>query len=124
MGRDSVTQQEIRTKVKELTKRYGTSNPFELCDLMGINVEKEPLGNLDGYYHYFNRIKQIRLNESLDNYRLKWTCAHELGHAIMHPTINTLFLSMNTYMVTSRFENEANFFADILTELDKDIHIC
>lgn len=119
-----MTEQEIRYTIKKLAKKYGTTNPFELCELMGINVEKESLGKLDGYYHYFNRIKQIRLNENLDDNRMKWTCAHELGHAIMHPTINTLFLSMNTYMVTTKYENEANLFADILTELDKDIHIC
>ena len=89
-----MTEQEIRYTIKKLAKKYGTTNPFELCELMGINVEKEPLGKLDGYYHYFNR------------------------------TINTLFLSMNTYMITTKYENEANLFADILTELDKDIHIC
>ena len=119
-----MTEQEIRYIIKKLVKKHGTSNPFELCDLLGINGQMEPLGKLDGYYHYFNRIKQIRLNENLEYEKLKWTCAHELGHALMHPTVNTLFLSMNTYMVTNRFENEANLFADILSDINKDIHIC
>lgn len=124
MGRDNVTELQILDIIKKLVKKYKTTNPFELCDLIGIHVEKEPLGKLDGYYHYFNRIKQIRINENLDDAKSKWTCAHELGHAIMHPTLNTLFLSANTYMVTSKFENEANLFADLLIELDQDIHIC
>ena len=42
----------------------------------------------------------------------------------MHPTLNTLFLSANTYIVTNKFENEANLFADLLIGLDQDIHIC
>nr|WP_302597784.1 ImmA/IrrE family metallo-endopeptidase [uncultured Cellulosilyticum sp.] len=119
-----MTELEITKLIQRLTKKYNTSNPFELCDLLGIIVEKEPLGKLDGYYHYFNRIKQIRINNCLDDYKSKWTCAHELGHALMHPTLNTLFLSANTYMITSRYEKEANLFADILTDLDKEIHIC
>jgi Zn-dependent peptidase ImmA (M78 family) len=37
--------------------------------------------------------------------------AHEIGHAILHPTVNTPFLKANTLFLISRIEREANEFA-------------
>lgn len=39
------------------------------------------------------------------------TCAHELGHAILHPDENTAFLKKNTLFSTDKIEVEANTFA-------------
>ncbi|MGE7091255.1 ImmA/IrrE family metallo-endopeptidase [Lysinibacillus sp. NPDC048646] len=38
-------------------------------------------------------------------------CAHELGHAILHPDENTAFLKKNTLFSTDKIEIEANTFA-------------
>ena len=38
-------------------------------------------------------------------------CAHELGHAILHRKINTIFLDTYTYIVTDKLEIQANMFA-------------
>lgn len=41
----------------------------------------------------------------------RFTCAHELGHAIIHPEVNTPFLKTQTFLSVNRLEIEANTFA-------------
>ena len=43
-----------------------------------------------------------------------FTCAHELGHAILHPNASTPFLRSNTLLSVDKLEQEANLFATIL----------
>ena len=74
-------------------------------------VVREPLGSINGYYNQCYRQKFIHINEELEEYRQKFTCAHELGHAVLHPKANTPFLRDNTLFSVSRLEREANCFA-------------
>lgn len=101
----------IKQTVLKLYKRYGTRNPFVLAECMGILVKKEKLGTLDGYYTKKYRIKQIHINESLSENELAFTCAHELGHALLHPDANTPFLTKHSYLSIDKYEIEANKFA-------------
>lgn len=39
------------------------------------------------------------------------TCAHELGHSILHQSANTPFLKSFTYLPVDKMEIEANKFA-------------
>ena len=41
----------------------------------------------------------------------RFTCAHELGHSLLHHDINTTFLKSKTLFSTSKIEREANTFA-------------
>jgi Zn-dependent peptidase ImmA (M78 family) len=40
-----------------------------------------------------------------------FVCAHELGHAVCHPHLNTPFLKAHTLFSTDKIEHEANAFA-------------
>lgn len=40
-----------------------------------------------------------------------FACAHELGHALLHPDANTPFLTKYTYLSVDKYEIEANKFA-------------
>ena len=51
----------------------------------------------------------------------KQVCAHELGHVILHPCVNTVYLDVCTYAVTEKFENEANMLAAELLITDEDV---
>lgn len=119
-----MTSLEIKKIIHSLIKKYNTTDPFELCDYLKIKIEKEPLGKLKGYYYCHNRIKIIKINIDLNYFDSKKVCAHELGHAIMHSFLNTMFLCAHTSIIVNKFENEANLFADLLMKLNKDIHIC
>jgi Zn-dependent peptidase ImmA (M78 family) len=100
----------VKKKVEQLIKKHGTNNPFNLARAMDISIIFEPLGDSLGYFSRFNRISIIHINESLPYEKQLSTCAHELGHVIMHPDINTAFLKANTYFPTSQIELEANEF--------------
>ncbi|MFP7201914.1 ImmA/IrrE family metallo-endopeptidase [Lysinibacillus halotolerans] len=100
----------IKKLIGKLVKKYGTSNPFKLAELLGITVVFEPLGSIHGYYSRTHRTKVIHINENLPYKKQLSTCAHELGHAILHPEENTAFLKANTYFPTSKIESEANEF--------------
>lgn len=100
----------IKKKVGQLVKKYGTNNPFDIAKAMGFEVVFEPLGESLGYFSRFNRTSIIHINESLPYKKQIITCAHELGHVILHPETNTAFLKANTYFRTSKIEQEANAF--------------
>lgn len=118
-GSDSL---DIRKKTNSLKKRYGTNNPFDIAKYLGIKVIFEPLGSIKGYYNKQLRMKQIHINcDLLDHYQL-FTCAHELGHAIMHPDANTPFLRNRTGILVSKMEIEADKFATELL-IDDEIFL-
>lgn len=106
--------------VDNLVKRYGTSDPFELCQMLGIKILKEPLGNIKGFYQYCARNKFIHINNSLHDIEKKLVLSHELGHAVLHPRINIIFIQRETCFIGSRYESEAEIFATclILKSLD------
>ena len=42
---------DIRKKTRSLKKKYGTNNPFDIAQHLGIKVIFEPLGSISGYYN-------------------------------------------------------------------------
>ncbi len=101
----------IKQKVNQLIKKYGTNNPFEIAEALGIVVRHVELGKVLGYHARHYRISVIHININSTEKQQIFTCAHELGHAIFHPDINTSFLKANTFYSTDRIEVEANTFA-------------
>ena len=95
----------------KLMNKYKTTDPFYIAKCKGIQIIFEPLGNIYGYYNYYKRIKMIHINERLNETLQRFTCAHELGHALLHHDINTSFLKSHTFFSTDKIEREANTFA-------------
>lgn len=102
---------DIKKKIAYLKNKYCTSNPFELANALGILIIKEDLGSIEGYYNKQLRQKQIHINCNLSDKDMLFTCAHELGHALLHPDSNTKFLRNNTLLSVDKLEREANYFA-------------
>ncbi|QAT64677.1 ImmA/IrrE family metallo-endopeptidase [Bacillus glycinifermentans] len=101
----------ITKKIKLITKKFETNNPFKIAKALGIEVVYEDLGKALGYYSKHFRVKIIHINQNANELSKEFTCAHELGHAIFHPDANTPFLKRQTLFSTDRIELEANFFA-------------
>lgn len=102
----------VKECVTGLIKQHKTNNPFEIASQKNIMVLcGENLGNILGYFRTYRRIKMIHINANLGEIERRYVCAHELGHAVLHPKINTSFLKRNTFVVTDKIENEANTFA-------------
>lgn len=112
---------DIKAISERIVKRCGTRNPFDITEDLGIIVLYEPLGPIRGYYSKNWRQKFIHINSDLPEYRQKFVCAHELGHAIMHPDANTPFLRNNTLLSVNRLEIEANQFAACFLLSDREL---
>lgn len=69
-------------------------------------------------------MKQIHINQNLSNRDAKFTCAHELGHAVLHPDASNPFLRSKTFLSVDKLEIEANCFAvDLLIPDETTIEI-
>jgi len=103
----------MREKIatKRLIKKYHTNCPFQIAREMGVVILFEKLGNTLGYFNKYKRIKIIHINQEISEAEQQFTCAHELGHSILHPVVNTPFLKRNTLFSISKIEREANEFA-------------
>lgn len=102
---------DIQNVISRLTKKYKTNDPFELAEMLNISIFYEELGTINGYYNKPLRMKQIHINCNLNDNMKKFTCAHELGHAIFHPNVSTPFLRSQTLLSVNKMEIEANLFA-------------
>lgn len=111
----------IRNLVAELCKAYGTRDPFELARLRNIILLYDPLGDIQGYYSKSLRQKFIHINQDLEELPMRFTCAHELGHSVLHPNTNTPFLRAETLFSVDRLEIEANRFAVNLLFTDEEL---
>ncbi len=111
----------MRELINKLCKKYYTTNPIELAKCLNINVIFEELGTINGYYNTAFRQKFIHINSNLEEHKQKFTIAHELGHAILHPKANTPFLRENTLFSIDKLEVEANLFAVNLLISDEDL---
>ena len=100
----------IKQTVDSLCHKHDTRDPFEIARQLGIIVLYEPLGSIRGFYSRSKRQKFIHINHNLCSEQQRIVCAHELGHAVLHPDSNTPFLRSNTFFSVNKFEIEANRF--------------
>ncbi len=98
--------------VKQLIHKYGSADPFLICEKMGIIiVDRDLPEHINGFTVTMEEIPFIVLNTSLNYYNRRITAAHELGHIILHGTTNTIQLSLDTSFCVNRYEREADCFA-------------
>lgn len=103
-----------KSLVNSLVSLYGTYNPFELCDAMGISVVWAPLDCSRGFYQRELETDAIYIDPFLPPPEQEFVCAHELGHVLMHGETNAAFLANHTYACMDKYERRANRFAAML----------
>lgn len=107
--------------VTNLISEYGTRDPFELCRLCGVSVVFAELPpSVDGFYMETEGKQAIVLSNSLSGIRKHFCAAHELGHALLHRSLNSIFISENTQLPVGRYEREADIFAAALVLGDEN----
>lgn len=111
----------IEKIVDSLCRKYQSRDPFEIARGEGIIILDEHLGGVHGYYNKAYRQKIIHLNYNLDEEDRRKTCAHELGHGVLHPESNTPFLRANTLFPIGKYEKEADCFAVDLLYSDEQL---
>lgn len=104
----------VAYKVSELIKEYGTRDPYEILDALGVDVKYNyDFTKLKAFYVFICNNPYIVLNGNLNEYDLKTIAAHELGHHILHRelALNTPLRELGFYDVRGGPEYEANLFA-------------
>ncbi len=98
----------------KLIKRFGTRNPFEIAQMLGYKVKFINTKTQKGFCKILLNNSFIFINENMSPQMQRMTCAHELGHLLLHRDIlnDELFLAeMEIFDITDRKELEANEFA-------------
>lgn len=108
-----MNNKKIQKLVAYLKRKYGTDDPEEIADYLGVTIIRTPLEDVvAGFYKLLKRRKYIFLNSDIDDVIfIRVVLAHELGHAVMHPKENCAFMKNGTLLLTSRIEKQANIFA-------------
>jgi Zn-dependent peptidase ImmA (M78 family) len=102
---------DVKKIATKLAAKYKTNDPFTIADLRGINVLDCPMKSTFGYYSKYRRVQNIILNSNIPEELRSFVCAHELGHAICHPDLNTQWLKENTLFSVNKIERQASTFA-------------
>ncbi len=103
----------IKRLVSYYARVYGTNDPFEIADRLGILYQ---IGNLkcEGCYMFLKNHRYIFLSKDLDPVMLRLVMAHELAHALFDRKENCYFIRNKTLLLNSRSERRANRFAAYL----------
>lgn len=105
----------ILAAAKKIAKKYSSNDPFELCSALDVIITVTDLpSGINGFYNNVLGFPFIYLNSKLNNCELKAVCAHELGHMLLHPHMNTLYIKTKTIINGDRLEREADIFAACL----------
>lgn len=97
--------------VRKLTKEYATREPFELCEGLGVLTYFAPLpASIRGFYFSAEGRRMICIGDELPKQQQKIVCAHELGHAVLHPDLDMVFMKAETQLAIEKYEREADYF--------------
>ena len=112
----------IEYKVKDLIKKYNTSNIKELVDHLDISIEYQVFKakTLDSRLMIVDSKGYIFVRSDLDCAYENFLIAHELGHYVLHHDENISFNFLRRVYKT-RLEREANEFA-IRLLMYKELH--
>ena len=112
----------IEYKVKDLIKKYNTSNIKELVDHLDISIEYQDFKakTLDSRLMIVDSKGYIFVRSDLDCAYENFLIAHELGHYVLHFDENISFNFLRRVYKT-RLEREANEFA-IRLLMYKELH--
>lgn len=101
----------IRT-AKSTIRKFSTNDPFELCDYLDVCLTITALPScINGFYSNILGMPFIYLNDSLCLCEQRAVLAHELGHLLLHPNINSLYIKTKTIINAGKLEHEADLFA-------------
>lgn len=111
----------MKLRVKNLIEKYNTSNPYVLCERLGIEIKYVYYKDVKGFFSRVLKRKYIVINQKLDEYSQLVVLCHELGHALYHSSKNKLFMKINFFNYSLELENEANEFGAELMKYQEEV---
>jgi len=107
----------------DLVKRFGTRDPFQIAETLGIEVLFcDKFGPLKGMYRVLKNNRFIFINRELSPQMQRIVCAHELGHDQLHRHLaaGRSLQEFMLYDMKTRSEYEANVVAaEILLDTEE-----
>lgn len=107
-----------------LIEIYGTNNPYDLCNMLEIEIVKVNKdfkllgGNHSSYIRNLDGNEVIYISNALSESHEKFYLSHELGHALLHIKIKN---SVNRFLLNKgKLEKQANYFAFKLNKFTFD----
>lgn len=101
----------IRIRVRNLVRKYGTRNPEKLAEEFGIEIIKRKFKRTLGFFKKELGKKFIVVNSNLNENMQQIVIAHELGHALLHSNNRSIYIHEYTLFPRGRVEIEANIFS-------------
>lgn len=114
----------ILKKSQSLIERFGTRDPFEIAERLGYYVKLINTKKQKGFCKILLNNYFIFINANMSPQMQRMTCAHELGHLLLHKDAlrKEIFLAeMELFDITDRSELEANQFAASLLIDDEEL---
>ena len=111
----------IYALVMQIIMQYGTRDPFEIAECLGIYLKVADIGRQQGFFRYIDGVPCIFISSRLNMFQRILVCAHELGHYFLHSDIakESVLREFGIFNMKDVIENEANVFASELL-LDED----
>lgn len=107
-----------------LVRKYHTRDPFQLARALGIHVKYIDTRRQKGFSRILLKNPFIFINRNMSEQMQRMTCAHELGHLLLHRSLlneKQWLLEMELFDIRDETEYEANVFAAGLLIDEKDI---
>ena len=105
-------KKDIINLAREIKQNWQTNDPYVIAKKIGVLVFNG--ANVRGFKAHTIKLGSypttIWINEAYTDVSKKVLCAHELGHAILHPD-NINYFGVTPQNVTKSVEYEANLFA-------------
>lgn len=101
-------------RAEELIALFGTRDPFRIASLLEITVKYINTRRQKGLCAVIADVPFIFVNRNMSEQMQRLTCAHELGHLLLHERIlqgNQPLLEYELFNMQTSAEYEANAFA-------------
>ena len=105
---------ECAQAAEDLVQRFGTRDPFRIAGFLDISVKEINTRRQKGFCKIIDNVPFIFINRNMSEQMRRMTCAHELGHLLLHRGILTersFLLEYELFDIQNRTEYEANAFA-------------
>lgn len=99
-----------KLRVKNLRRKYGTTNPIDIAKSMGIKVFPAALpDHVNGMWKRVLRRKYIVYNINLqEEWQIIAVIDYELGHIMLHPAYRHFCFEHRTFYASTKHEAEAD----------------
>ena len=114
----------ILTVPERLIKKYGTNDPFKIARMLSIKIIFIDTKKQKGFCKVLLNNLFIFINKNMSRQMQRMTCAHELGHLMLHRNAlrrEVFIAEMELFNITDRRELEANQFAASLLIDDEEL---